>query len=220
MVLGSRKRQIVAVVAETLHEVLVQNSKDEAVVGAVALLALALSETRHNFVLPPVKGVRGSLEAFLGRGEALEEDSNGLLAEAHQGVVAFGQGQLEVDESHVLASSGVGHVLVGLLFPQHVFDLCCLDLVVGSFEVSDLRKLLLKDWRMRLDPLGRDLAVLACSPQMEGDYDQDKGENVHLELKILDAYALPHTIPFCVGELANGRGLEGRRSDRGCVRRD
>jgi hypothetical protein len=121
VVAGGGQGEVVAVVAHALHHVLVDDGEDEAVEGAVGdLLGVALAKSRGNRRLAAVKGVRSGFHALGGGGHALEEQAEHLLAKVHERVVALGEGELEVDKGHVLATRGICRVRIGRLFAQHV----------------------------------------------------------------------------------------------------
>ena len=63
---------------------------------------------------------------------------------------------------------------------------------------------------MRFDPPRCNSAVLARSPDVESDDDDDEGQDIHFQLEIVERYTLPNSVPFCIGDLADGRGLKWR----------
>jgi hypothetical protein len=234
MVAGGGQRQIVAVVAEALHDVLVHNSEDEAIVGAVGdLLGICLAVYRGDLGLLAIEHVRSSLEALLRGREALEEERQNVLAESEEGVEALGESQLEVDEGDVLAAGSVGGVLVGLLLAEDVLELGGLgqgagEVVVtdtaracGGLEVADLDELVLQDRDVCLGPVAGLAAVALGAPDVECDDGDQERQDVHLQLEVLGRRALPHAVPCRVraaGNASRGRG-DRRGGQRGVVYR-
>jgi hypothetical protein len=210
---------IVAVLAHTLHDILVDNGKDEAVEGAVGhLLRVARAVVRSMFGLVSIEHVGGRLEALRRDGEALEEQGDHVLAKEHEGVVALDERHLEVNKGNVLAARRVRLVLVGLLLAE--------DVVCGgplSVLVADLGELLLQDGRVCLGP-GLCLAsVGACAPEMDSDEQNQEGQNVHFQLEVVHRRALPDAVPCRVrsradaaSRLCHKRGIGKGARGNGC----
>ena len=207
VILARSEREVITILAHALHEVLVHDSEDEAVEGAVGhLLAGAFYERGGDLGLLAVEHVGGGFQTLRRGGHALEEEREEELADAQKRVEALRQGQLEVDKGDILAAGRVRGVLVGFLLLQQVVKV---ELLLGArlrAHVSDLSELILEDGRMRLGPVGGLAAVAAGAPEMHGDDDEDEGQDVQLELEIIEGGALPHAVPGRVGGLAQGGG--------------
>jgi hypothetical protein len=235
VVAGHGQGEVVAVVAQALHHVLVDDGEDEAVKGAVGhLLGVGLAVDGGDLGLLAVEDVRGGLEALLRGRPAVEEERQDGLSNLQHGVEALGKGELEVDEGSVLAAGGVGRVLVSLLLAHDILELRGLgqgasEVVLpnaaragGRLEVADLDELLLQDWHVGLCPAARLAAVLLGAPDVEGDDGEQERQDVHLYAEVLERGALPHAVPLGVRELAAveacRRGGHGRgRQRRGMV---
>jgi hypothetical protein len=232
VVFARGEREIVAVLAETLHEVLVHHGENETIEGAVGhLLSDTFGDGRSDLGLLAVENVGGGFHALDRGRHALEEQRDGELAKAHQRVEALRQGQLHVDKGHVGATGSVRGKLIGLLLAEQGLRVggILLGLLGGLREphgahivgtslgahIADLCELVLQDRRMRLDPVVCLAAVAARAPEMYGDDEEDEGQDVELHLEVVDRSALPHAIPRRVRALANGRGGRGRCSARG-----
>ena len=116
VVLSSGQRDVVALVAEAPHLVLVNNSEDETIVGRI----LASGRRWEKSLLLAIEAVRSGLNFLARIGHAVGEEGHGSLAEPRKGVVALVQGDLDVQPRDVLPSSAVSDVLALALLLQHV----------------------------------------------------------------------------------------------------
>lgn len=206
MVLARGQRKIVAILAQALHEVLVDHSEDEAIESAVGdFLTGSLCDDRGDLGLLPIEDVCGSFQALDGGGYAFEEERDEKLAEAHERVEALCQGQLEVDEGDVLTAGRVGRELIGLLLLEEIGGVELLRTSLRT-RITDLGKLLLENGGMQLDPVVRLAPIAARAPEMYCDDNEDEGQDVELELEVIEGGALPHAVPGRVWNLADSRG--------------
>lgn len=210
------------------------DGEDEAVEGAVGdLLRIRLAVHRGDLGLLAVEHIGSSLEALLRGREALEEQRQKVLADAQEGVEALGEGQLEVDKGSVLAAGRVGGELVGLLLAEHVLELGSLgqragEILIahavgarGGLEIANLDELVLQDGDMRSGPAARLAAVALGAPDVDDDNGQQEGQDVHLQLEVVERGALPHAVPCRVRATSNasGSGWHRRGGERGVVYR-
>ena len=99
VVAGGGQGEVVAVVAQALHHVLVDDGEDKAVEGAVGhLLGVGLAVDGGDLGLLAVEDVGGGLETLLLGRPAVEEERQDGLSNLQHGVEALGEGELEVDE--------------------------------------------------------------------------------------------------------------------------
>lgn len=231
VVAGSGQREVVAVVAQALHDVLVNDSEDEAIKGAVRdLLGVCLAVDRSDLGFLTVEDVRGGLEALLGSWPAIEKQREGALTNAEEGVEALSERKLEVDEGDVLAASSVGGVLVRLLLAHDILELrgvlkgasqvlfANTARTIGRLEVANLNELLLQDRNVALGP-GTSLAAVALgTPEVDNNDGEEERQDVHLHLEVIERGALPHAVPLGVGELAACEARRRGGDRRGCQR--
>ena len=203
------------------------DGEDEAVEGAVGdLLGVCLAVYRSDLGLLAVEHVRGGLEALLRGREAVEEERQDVFTNHQHGVEALGEGQLEVDEGDVLAAGSVGGVLVGLLLAEDVLELRGLGQgagevvlantagALGGLEVADLDELLLQDGDVRLGPVAGLATVALGAPDVDDDDREEEGQDVHLQLEVVERRALPHAVP-CRVRAASNASRSGGRHRRG-----
>lgn len=86
--------------------------------------------------------------------------------------------------------------------------------------MTDLGELLGQDRGVGLHPRPGLAAVALGAPEVDRDESEEKGQDVHLQLEVIHACALPHTVPCrvwaavaqsCGGSLRRaGTGREGR----------
>lgn len=220
VVARASQRQVVALVAHALHDILVYNCEDEAIERAVGdLLRVGLAVRRREFGLPAIEDVSGSLETLARCRETFEEQGKHALSQPHEGVGALVEAQLEVDESNVLASGRVCLVLVGLLLLEHAVHICNRSLSVWA-RVADLGKLLGQDRGVSLHPCLGLAAIALGAPEVNRDESDEEGQDVHLQLEVVHGGALPYPVPCCVGSVVTetcrsglrctGTGREGR----------
>lgn len=237
VVLGRGQRDVVALVTEGPHLVLVDNGKDEAIISRV----LASGSDRKESLLLAVEAVRGGLDPLGRRGHAVGEEGHGSLTEPSQRVVALVQRDPDVQPRDVLSSGAVRDVLALALLLQHVLrDLGAasqhfrqtIGLDVGNASVlaaikSDAGILAVEHGQVGGGPLLRARAVCASANDVDDDNDQDHRDDHELLVEVGESGALPDTVPRSVraglvderGGTAGGRGSTGgnrRGGMRGC----
>ena len=116
VVLGRGQGDVVALVTEGPHLVLVDNGKDESIVGRV----LASGSGREESLLLAIEAVGSGLNPLGRRGHAVGEEGHGSLAEPRERVVTLVQRDPDVQPRDVLSSGAVGDVLALALLLQHV----------------------------------------------------------------------------------------------------
>lgn len=228
VILGGRQGNIVAVIPQGLHQVLVNNSPNETIEGRVRDLAGIGDE----LALLAVEGVDGGLDALNGGRHGVEEKAKNGLAVADQRVVALQQRQLDVDESRVLAASGVDRVLVGRDLLQQLVavskilsaelretaGLDILDRRRLAAGVPDAGEFLAQNRRVRLDEGLRLAPVRFGAPYMQQHNDYDDGQDEGLLVEVGGGGALPDAVPLGVGTSDIGRksvrGTLSRHADR------
>jgi len=138
VVLGVGEGDIVAIVADLLHALLVNERPYESVIGALVVLVFQLSgarETGDGLGLLAVEGVEDGLHDVDGLAEALEEEAKDMLEDGAQGVEALLEAELDVEEGDVGAASRVrGELEEGLLLGDGV----ALLLVDGGQGLDEL----------------------------------------------------------------------------------
>lgn len=122
VVLGEGEGDIKALIPDLLHALLVDDSPDKSIIGALGVLGPQLSGTRdtwHRQGLLAVKGVDRCLHGILGRGEAIEEKAQAPLGDRHERVESADQAELRIHKGNVLAAGSVGGELEqGLLLER------------------------------------------------------------------------------------------------------
>lgn len=210
VVLGDGKRQVVAIIANLLHLVLVNKSPNKVVIGALVLgLELASAGDRgHNLGLSSIKGIDGSVTDILGSGEAVPEESKSGLEDGGERVEALDKSKLDIDEGDVGTAGGVGSKLE--------------ETLLANFSHLGLRgwnpvkahggELGGKGSVVGLDPLPGLGAVAASAEEVEEEEEANDGENDALALELREGMALVEAVPFCVGAqclrgLGSGQGV-------------
>lgn len=138
MVLGVGQGNIVAVLADLLHALLVNDSPHEAVIAGLAVLGAQLGSTGDagdDLRLPAIEGVQDSLHHVGRITEALEEEREDILEQGSQGVEALLEGELHVEESDVGAAGRVGGELEEGFLLGDLLALGDVDLVQGLDEL-------------------------------------------------------------------------------------
>jgi hypothetical protein len=229
VVLGRGQRNVVALVTEGPHLVLVDNGKDETIVSRV----LASGSGRQKSLLLAIEAVRSSLNPLGGRGHAVSEEGHGSLTEPRERVVALVQRDPDVQPRDVLSSSAVRDVLALALLLQHVLrDLGAASnnfgqtvrLDVGDASVlaavkPDAGVLAVEHGQVGGGPLLRARAVCACANDVDNDNDQDDGDDHELLVEVGESGALPDAVPGSVrAVLVNESG--GSAGGSGSTRRD
>lgn len=110
VVLGRSDAEIVALVAESLHAVLVDNSEDKVVVVRLVGACEFLGAREHAWNgdgLLSVKWVKDGIDHLDWLLDRLHEKRSDVLNGQDDWVVALKKGELDVDECNVLATSGV-----------------------------------------------------------------------------------------------------------------
>jgi hypothetical protein len=234
VVLGSGQRDIVALVTEAPHLVLVNNSEDETIVGGI----LATGHKWEQSLLLAIERVRGGLNPLTRIRHAVGEESHSSLAEPRKGVVAFVQGDLDVQPRDILPASAVGDVLALALLLQHVLgnlsaarEREALLLGVGHASIiagveTNAGVLAVKHGQVGGGPLLRAGAVCASANDVDQDDDEDHGNDNELLVEVRETCALPHPVPRGVRAVrvqvrSSSLGSSGstRGDGRCCVRR-
>ena len=194
MVASRSQRQIVALIAHALHDILVHNGKDKSVKSAVGdLLRVALAVGGSKLGLTAIEDVCGSLDALCGRSKALEEQGKHGFAQPHKGAKTLVESQLDVDKGDVLASGRICLELVGLLLLDHAVHRG--SHALSWNRVANLDKLVAKDGRVGLHPCLCLLPVGPGTPDVDDDEKEEEGQDVHLQLEVIYRCALPHAVP-------------------------
>jgi hypothetical protein len=229
VVLGGGQRDIVALVAEGPHLVLVDNGEDEAIVSRV----LASGSGRQESLLLAIEAVGSGLNPLGGRGHAVGEEGHGGLTEPRERVVALVQRDPDVQPRDVLSSGAVREVLALALLLEHVLrDLGAASnhfgqtvrLDVGDASVlaavkPDAGVLAVEHGQVGGGPLLRARAVCACANDVDNDNDQDHGDDHELLVEVGESGALPDAVPGSVrAVLVNESG--GSAGGSGSTRRD
>jgi hypothetical protein len=237
VVLGRGQGDVVALVTEGPHLVLVDNGKDEAIVSRV----LASGSSRKESLLLSIEAVGGGLDPFGRRGHAVGEEGHGGLAEPRERVVALVQRDPDVQPRDVLSSGAVRDVLALALLLEHVLrDLGAarnhfgqaIRLDVGDASVlaavkADAGVLAVEHGQVGGGPLLCARAVCACANDVDNDDDQDDRDDHELLVEVGESGALPDAVPCSVGAVlvderggsAGGSGSTGRNRRggmRGC----
>lgn len=196
MILGEGDGDIVPLIPKLLHLVLVHDSPDESVVGALRIFAPKFSgarNTRDDLSLLSVKGVDGGAHGVLGHGVAVEEKANDEVGEEYHGIEALHQRQLDVYKGHVLSASRIRGIFEQALFGQ--------DLV--GFVVGDARsakanesELAIQEGSVRLGPRLGLGPVESRAEEVQSADDGDDGEDQAFGAELAQAVALVHIIPF------------------------
>lgn len=196
--LGGSEGDVVAVVAELLHGRLVDDSPDEVVIRALLVLdgvfGGGTAADGDGKALFAVKGVQDSFGNVFGRAEQVAEDAQDGLGDIEDGVEALGEGQVDVEESNVLAARGVRRELVQRLLAQ--VRVRVLPLGVGSLVEADLGELVLECRRVGAQPRLALGAVGLGSNDVEHKDDAHDEDDESLRLELGDGVALVHVIPF------------------------
>lgn len=225
MVLSRGQRDVVTLVSERPHLVLVHNSPDETIVSRV----LAGRRSREQGLLLAVEAVGRGLDSLGGRGEAVGEEGGGQLAEPGERVVALVQRDLDVQPRDVLPAGAVGEVLaLALLFQQvggHVSaagelrGAILLDVanagVLAAAE-TDAGVLAFEHGQVGRGPFLRAGAVGARADDVDEDDDQDDWHDEELLVEVGDGRALPHAVPRSVRAVDIGVVHRGRASGGSC----
>ncbi|KAJ6128464.1 hypothetical protein N7471_009681 [Penicillium samsonianum] len=217
---------IVAVVAELAHVALVNNSPDEAVVSRTRHLngSSILGENGNQVLLLTIESIQQSLVFLNGGLPALKEEAENILHDVGDGVVSLGHLDVDVEEGNVLAASRIRSELRGRPLLQQRLGVGelhgdCLTFhgsrSSDSIE-SDDGKLLLKIRSVGLRPVPRLTSVLARSPQMEEDNQEDDGHDHCLLLEVARGCPLPYPVPGRVGDGLGGQSVGSRDDGRVC----
>ena len=198
VVLGGGEGQVITLVADVLHDRLVDNSPHEGIVAALVVLGAELfgaGKAGYSLALFAVKGVEEGLHGVAGNVEAglPKEAGNGLDGVDH-GVELLGEGELHVGEGDVLTAGGVGSKLEERLLLEEVIGPGVL-LHVGHAAETYEGKLVVQSGRMGADPSLGLLAVGAGAKKVEDDNDEANDENGALTLEFGEGVALVDIVP-------------------------
>ena len=124
MILSACKRDVVAVVSYSSHQIFMDHSKDELIVdGALAFclclnrVQLLLTASGHEIFFSAVESVGRGLHSFGGCWKGFEQEAKDEFNDECCGIISFEQLEADVRESDVLSPSRICHVLLrGLLF--------------------------------------------------------------------------------------------------------
>lgn len=220
--------QIVTLVAQRLHLILVHDSPNKTIVGAVftptLLLLLCATRCSQQRLLLPVKAVSRRFNLLNRRGHGVEKEAQHHLASPQHRVVPRVEIQLDVQPRNILPSRGVAEVLALALLLQHVLGNICttrhrfrqtfrlrviqLDTALLPAEAY-ARELALQHGQVRGRPLLRAQPVLPAAPQIHEHDEQNDWQDEEFLVEVGDGHALPHAVPGGVGSIGGGSGAEG-----------
>lgn len=212
VVFGGGETDVVALVSEPLHGILVDNSPDETVVTRVfAPYGLLARYTRDEVFLLAVECIGGDLDFFGNRRERVHEEGHDGLADHSKGVVTLVESDFQVGKSDVLSARGIGHEdVLGLLFQNILVGAALLDGLGQSLLLdldgtddattaeADACEFRLEGADVRSHPGIGAAAVRPDAPPVAGQDDQDDGQDDGLHLEITPCHALMHVVPLCV----------------------
>lgn len=215
VILGKSDRDIVPLLPKLFHLVLIHDSPDESVVGALRILAPKFGGARNtgdDLGLLSVKGVDGGAHGVLRHGVAVEEEANDEVGEEHHGVEALHQRQLDVYKGHILSTSGIGGIFEQALFFQHL-----VGFVVGDARSAkaNLSELAIQQRRVRLGPRPGLGAVESRAEEVQGADDGDDGEDEAFGAELPQTVALVHIIPFRVWARSRDGTIAGQADGNG-----
>ena len=211
VVLGKGNGDVVPVVAQLLHLVLVDHGPDESVIGALGILATQFrgtGEARDDLILLAVEGVNDSLSRVLRDTGALKNETENGLEGGHKGVEALLEGQLHIHESHILTTSGIGGVLKEALLLDQLLGSQLLGVLVLEADAGEFAR---QDGRVCAGPCPRLGAVQLGADIVQSEDDGNDGYDKALGLELAKAVALMDVIPFRVGE-SSGSSISGGTS--------
>lgn len=205
VILGESKRNVVSLVADSAHDVLVDNTPNETIVSALAILGTNLSGTRNRGngkVLLAIEGVSQDLNSILGYGNRLDEEASEMLEGVDNGVELLGQSELDIGESRVLSASSVGCELKQGLLLDQLIGVEVLVIDSGDATEADESVLLLENGSVSTDPaLGPGaVATSADHVEEEDDTGDEKDDALHLELG--DGMTFVDIVPLGVRNLS------------------
>lgn len=205
VVLGGGQRNVVALLADLSHGVLVDNGEDEAIVAGI-LEALLFSLTDAEVLsLLAVEGGDGDLGLLAGTSHALEEETKTELRDQRKGVVALEQAELDVDASNILATGSVAEEDVLALLAQDLGvnvvasrhgDIRRDGGWVDLLAKSDVSELILKSVHVAADPSICAAAVGANTPEVDEDGKEEEGNDEALGLEVAPGHALVYVVPL------------------------
>lgn len=221
VILGEGQGDVEALVANLLHAVLVDNGPDKSVVVALQVLGAQLrraGDSGDQHVLLAVKGVDGGLHGVLGHVEAVKEQAQSGLGDGHERVEPADQGELGIHKGDVLTAGRVGCklkerlLLEGLRRLGKVRGLPLTAAAAsprgGPVAKADEGKLGGQGLGVRLDPFLGLGPVHARADNVQGEYEEDAGEDDALGLEVVQRVSLVEAVPLCKGA-RRGQGRVG-----------
>jgi hypothetical protein len=209
VILGESERYVVSLVADSAHDILVNNTPDEAIVGALSILGADLRSSRergHSEVLLAVEWVGHHLNGIRGRSKRLDEEAGEVLKAVDDRVELLGESELDVGESRVLSAGSVGRKLKeGLLLDEH-FGVDILVVHGGDATEAYESVLLVEDGGVGTDP-GLSPGAIATSTdhvKQEDDTRDEEDDALHLELG--DGMTLVDIVPLGEGDRGSSGG--------------
>ena len=230
VVLGVSKGDIVALVADLLHALLVDNGPDKAVESALLIALTKLGRTGHSGNskgLLAIEGVQDGLDGIGGLSVTVPEETNDVLGEGDEGVEALDQGELDIDKGNVDTAGGVGSELEQTLLLEDGITILGVDvgqslgeLIAGLVRKSpgharetNKGKLGAQCRGMGANPLLGLGTVQTGAEEVEEQHDGDSSQNEALGLEFGKAMTLMDIVPLCVGD-DSLRGLGTGESGR------
>lgn len=202
--------EIVAVVTDLLHPLLVDNGPHEAVKGALTILDLQLGGARNagdGISLHAIEGVQDGLQGILRRGEALREEAERRLDDRRERAEPLLQCQLGVHEGDVLASGRVGRELEQALLLEDLASPLAAErldqLVAGLVGVHGRDALEAHERELggdgdgvRLGPLPGLGAVQPRADHVQDEHDTDADQDPALDFELREGVPLVDIVPL------------------------
>ena len=216
VVLGRGKRDIVPVIAEALHLLLVHHSPDEPVVGRLGHLDLGAGNRRHNLGLPPVERVNRRARGIPRRLDGVKEGPEHGLECAHDGVKPLRQPNVDINERSVHATRGIRLELEQALLLDDARAVVGLGVGARRHAVeAHGAELGAQERGVGARPRARLVLVAPRPDEVEDDQHGDNSEDVALDAELAERVPLVHVVPLREG-LAGG-GLGRRVGERGAA---
>lgn len=235
VVLSVGKGDVVALVADLLHALLVDNGPDKTVESALLVALTELSRAGHSRNgkrLLAVEGIQGGLDGIGRLSVAVPEETNDILGEADERVEALDQGELDIHKGNVDTAGGVGRELEETLLLEDGVTILGVgigqslsELITGLVRESpghageaNKGKLGVQCRSMGANPLRGLGTVQTGTEEVEDQHDGDGGQNETFGLEFGKAMTLVHIVPLCVGDhglCGLGTGEGGRYGNDG-----